>query len=326
MCNKKSTIFVVCPIGDEGTETRKNSDAVLRVIKNVVRNNKELSGRDVIRADEMEEAGLIAEKIYKQLKTSDVCVVDLTDLNPNVLYEFGIRHALLKPSVLIAKKGTKPPFDIQGLQIIYYDTSNINWGAELDDRLKNSLPKAIESKIDGFYEMLFKPSENDSEILCVHPKRIIMETYKNMMENARKNIDVLGYSLERFSENNRDSFEKYKNENIEIKIRILVVDPNSEYSKKRENDEGDISGTHKIRIEELREFLSKYDFVELRKISTPPSSMIFRIDDNMFVGPYLYKLGSANTETFQLKKTGKLSKLYEAEFEKMWKDGEKFVC
>ncbi|MCL2722558.1 MAG: hypothetical protein FWD47_14605 [Treponema sp.] len=324
MCDKKSTIFVVCPIGDDGTDIRENSDDVFEVIERIVKNNKILNGYGLIRADKIEKTGRITTQIYKQLKTADVCIVDLTALKPNVFYELGIRQALLKPYVLIAKKGTALPFDIQNDRVFFYDSSSKNWGYTLEDTLINPLLAAIGGHIDEFDETYFR-RQDDSEILRIYEKRINMDVYNGMMEKASKNVDVLGYSLKNFPDNMRKFFEKYQDEKIKIKIRILVVDPDSIYSQERETLEGDLKGEHKKRVEELREFLSKYDFVELKKISTPPSSMIFRIDDDMFVGPYLYK-PSAETETFQLKKSGKLFKLYESEFKAMWEKAEEFVC
>ena len=44
---------------------------------------------------------------------ADLVVADFTDLNPNALYELGIRHSTLKPVIHIAKAGTALPFDTE---------------------------------------------------------------------------------------------------------------------------------------------------------------------------------------------------------------------
>ena len=151
-----------------------------------------------------------------------------------------------------------------------------------------------------------------------------IDKYDILMSDANKEIDALGYSLRRFLEKSMHIIEEYQKRNSRPKIRILLIDPDSVYSKERERIEGDVKGTYKNSIEKLRNSLSKYEFVEIKKISTQLSNMIYRIDDVMFIGPYLYKLSSSVTVTFELEKHGWLFKLYEEEFNKMWKAAERF--
>jgi hypothetical protein len=74
------------------------------------------------RADEIERAGFIHERMIQSIADSDVAIVDITAANPNVYYELGIRHALRdRVTVLIRRKGTQNPFNIAGLSTIEYD-------------------------------------------------------------------------------------------------------------------------------------------------------------------------------------------------------------
>lgn len=84
-------------------------------------------GIDCVRCDEIEEAGSIHEKMFEQIYQADVVVVDITTSNANVYYELGIRHALAKGvTILIRRKGTVIPFNIQGLQVVEYDQSRFS--------------------------------------------------------------------------------------------------------------------------------------------------------------------------------------------------------
>jgi hypothetical protein len=50
-------------------------------------------------------------------------IADLTDHNPNVLFELGIRIALDKPVLLIRAKGTPPIFDVDHMmRVCEYDS------------------------------------------------------------------------------------------------------------------------------------------------------------------------------------------------------------
>src|ERR1700722_10985925 len=54
-----------------------------------------------IRGDDVTETGSITRDVIKRLYDSDVVIADITDLNPNVFYELGVRHALRSGTILI---------------------------------------------------------------------------------------------------------------------------------------------------------------------------------------------------------------------------------
>ena len=66
---------------------------------------------------------LIHHTIIRQLVDADLVIADLTDHNPNVLFELGVRIALDKPVMLVRAKGTKPIFDVDNLlRVCEYDS------------------------------------------------------------------------------------------------------------------------------------------------------------------------------------------------------------
>src|SRR6266498_490479 len=58
---------------------------------------------------------VIQSTIINQLLTADLVVADLTDHNPNVLFELGIRLAKELPVAIIKAEGTGPIFDVDNL-------------------------------------------------------------------------------------------------------------------------------------------------------------------------------------------------------------------
>ncbi len=65
---------------------------------------------------------VIQSTIIGDLTTADLVIVDLTEHNPNVLFELGWRMALDKPVVLIRATGTKAIFDVDHmLRVFDYD-------------------------------------------------------------------------------------------------------------------------------------------------------------------------------------------------------------
>jgi len=78
-----------------------------------------------------EGSNVIQAEIIKQLSSCELVLCDMSILNPNVFYEFGIRTALDKPVALVIDNKTKPiPFDTSILNFHTYDSSVELWSIE----------------------------------------------------------------------------------------------------------------------------------------------------------------------------------------------------
>jgi len=64
--------------------------------------------------------GDLVDSIIVELINSDVVIADITDYNPNVLWELGIRHSFKYGTIIIAEKGTEIPFDLKKIGVIFY--------------------------------------------------------------------------------------------------------------------------------------------------------------------------------------------------------------
>lgn len=65
--------------------------------------------------------GNIIKQVLADLNSADLVIADLTDLNANVFYELGVRHALRDRTILIAQSLEHVPFDLQAYGVILYD-------------------------------------------------------------------------------------------------------------------------------------------------------------------------------------------------------------
>ena len=80
-----------------------------------------------VRADLVHNVGQILEDVTSCISGAAVVVVDITDANPNVMYELGYAHALGKPTVLICNAqhngapGEGIPFDIRGMRVLRFN-------------------------------------------------------------------------------------------------------------------------------------------------------------------------------------------------------------
>jgi hypothetical protein len=158
--------------------------------------------------------------------------------------------------------------------------------------------------------------------------RDLKDEYLTLLKRAKRNVDVLGLALNKFREDNGEIIKEKCLEGVSV--RFLVMDPDSEIFKLRSKEEEDLMGeTIKAPHEKLQKYVretndliaakGKGAKIQTKYYRSTPATMIFRIDDAMFVGPYLHKRISRNTCTFRLE-PGELFSQYEEHFEKLWND------
>lgn len=114
--------FVISPIGREDTEQHQKFREVLDfVIKPAVESKG--YGIKVIRADDIERSGSFIKDILEYVAGSFAVIADLTQQNPNVFYELGVRHSLSPRTILIAQSLEDIPSDLREYRTIIYDSS-----------------------------------------------------------------------------------------------------------------------------------------------------------------------------------------------------------
>jgi len=115
--------FVIAPIGDAESDTRRRSDQIL---KHIIAPAAESCGYKTIRADQISEPGIITSQVIQHIVDDPLVIADLTGRNPNVFYELAIRHAIKKPLVQIIKKGEAIPFDVAGTRTVHVDHHDLD--------------------------------------------------------------------------------------------------------------------------------------------------------------------------------------------------------
>jgi len=97
--------------------------------------------------------GSIVKQIITDLVKSSVVVADITDANPNVYWELGVRQSFRHGTIMIAQKGTDPPFDIKDTGILFYDPDHLD-----ADGFSNDFKAAITDCLEN-------PDRTDSPVL-----------------------------------------------------------------------------------------------------------------------------------------------------------------
>lgn len=107
--------FVICPIGDSGSEIRVRSNDIF---ENLIRPIAEAAGYAAHRVIDNDRPGDITYKVIGDIISADAVVADITGHNPNVFYELAIAHAWKKPCILLSGDGERVPFDIVTQNVI----------------------------------------------------------------------------------------------------------------------------------------------------------------------------------------------------------------
>jgi len=115
------TCFVISPIGDKDSDIRKSADDLFDL---VIEPALEKYDFQVIRADKISSASSITTEVIQLVQNADLCIVDITGHNANVMYECGRRHETGKPYIMVARVGQSLPFDITTIRTIFYELSS----------------------------------------------------------------------------------------------------------------------------------------------------------------------------------------------------------
>jgi len=225
--------FVIMPFGQKENvdgEIINFDDIYTSLIKPAI----EALNIKCTRCDEISEAGWIHARMFENIYESELAVVDITSLNPNVFYELGIRHTLVKAvTVIIRKRGTRMPYNIQGLQILEYD---------YDPENLDSLEKSKE-RISEIIRNSMRGQKNDSpvyevlDIAVVSPIKILKKTktFAYQLQSApQKKIclitgdiqNVKGIDIWVNSENTNMQMARFHDRSISAIIRYLGAKKN----------------------------------------------------------------------------------------------------
>ncbi len=101
-----------------------------------------------VRTAQRQGSDVIQSTILRELLAADLVLADLTEHNPNVLFELGMRMAEDKPVVLTRAKGTGQIFDVDNMLRVEDYSPNL-WPSTLNDdvpRLRAHVAAAWENR------------------------------------------------------------------------------------------------------------------------------------------------------------------------------------
>lgn len=226
--------FIIMPIADvEGYP----DGHFKHVYSNIISPACEMAGFNPVRADEVKQTNLIHLDILKQLIEAPIAICDLSNRNPNVLFELGIRQAFDKPVVLIQEKGTPKIFDIAPLRYLEYcKEMKYHDVLSIQQELKESVQATYEANgaqgnVNSIVKLLALNSpaqlpdiEHNRELLSLDVMHAEMRQVKSLVETmAMKGIG------------GKASFELIEYERLSNELTQLT-NPNKRMSMGERND------------------------------------------------------------------------------------------
>lgn len=149
------TCFVIMPFTEKGSN--RPEGYFDEVLKHVIAPAGKKAGFDVRTADRR-GSDVIHTTIIRSLLDADLVLADLTDHNPNVLFELGVRMTVDKPVALIRASGTGKIFDVDNLLRVYDYNPNL-WPSTVDidvDEIANHIKGSWDNRdsIDTYMKIL----------------------------------------------------------------------------------------------------------------------------------------------------------------------------
>lgn len=167
---------------------------------------------------------------------------------------------------------------------------------------------------------------NDWKIDNIYETRAIMNIDTNKeLEKNKDELEIIAFGLRGFRDSQTDLIRDKIRKGM--KIKILTISPKSKYLEEREKMEkgttGEISQSivHlKCWIEELKNDEKYSKQIEIKYYDTLPLDLYFRLDNKVYIGPYLYGKQSQQTISYSFDKGGKVYEYYKNYFYDLWND------
>ncbi|WP_027157893.1 TRAFs-binding domain-containing protein [Methylobacter luteus] len=179
MAKSKKICFVIMGFGNKTDPSTGKTLDLNKTYKNIIQPAVERSGYQCVRADEIQDSGLIDKSMYALLMHADLVVADISTYNPNAIYELGIRHGVRPFTTIILKeKEGKIPFDLDHTRIFHYSHLGEDIGADEAKRCQGELAELIKKTERN----LFIDSPLYDFIKDITPPKIPPAEYKKIID------------------------------------------------------------------------------------------------------------------------------------------------
>lgn len=213
--------FVVSPIGDAGTDIRKNAD---QLYQHIIKPVCEKCGFNAQRVDELNTSGSITQEILEALNDYELVIADLTGHNPNVFFEIGYRTKSQKPIIHLKRKNEIIPFDVSTIRTFEYDLTDLDMVTATKDRLEQVI---INFKYDEVKESKKNNGSFENNMIVASLNDIQYKIDVLTDEIRKKENETIKTVIETFNAQKPEPEPSFETEMMKILMPELIRNPNA---------------------------------------------------------------------------------------------------
>jgi hypothetical protein len=237
---EKKVCFVICPIGENESDTRKRSD---KMFKHLITPAVKPLGYDPLRSDKISEPGMITGQIIQHIVEDSLVIADLTERNANVFYELALRHVLRLPYIQIIKTGERIPFDVAGARTISVDETDLDSVETAKTDITNQIQSLekdsskLETPISISIDLSkLRQSDNPEQRTMADVLGILNELRSTIVEKEGKQEAERKLEMERLirqaNEARAETMGMRQKEGEHLEIMIVHIDKFAKYRSK----------------------------------------------------------------------------------------------
>lgn len=151
------------------------------------------------------------------------------------------------------------------------------------------------------------------------------------LDNAKEQVDAVAFGLKSFRTKHTNRVEKILKNGVNIRILTMNPDKDNVFLKQREIEEEETEGQIRNSIDQLVSWANKLNArkykgkIEVRGYKCMTLDFYWRVDNDIYIGPYWYHVGSQQTITYKFHKGRRGFDIYKDYFETLWNDKENTI-
>lgn len=189
--------FVIMPISDQGDYPKGH---FTKVYNQIFKPAIIAAGYEPFRVDEDKISNPIINKIFDAVQNCPMALCDLSNRNPNVLYELGLRQAYDKPVVLVQDEKTPRIFDVSGINTVQYSSERLFENVmEAREKITDALISTRDGKVNSIVKIVQAESASMKTVEVSQEDRMevmlsgIMSEIKEIRNATDKNSYLKNY-------------------------------------------------------------------------------------------------------------------------------------
>ena len=181
--------FVIMGFGKKTDLASGNTFDLDKTYYNIIKPSVQDCGYKCVRADEVQDTGLIDRSMYALILRADLVIADISTLNPNAIYELGVRHASKPLSTIIikAESTSKIPFDIDHTRVFTYKHLGEDIGVDEAKRMQ----ALLKEKMLNIAKSPIKDSPVYEYLSTLQEPHMDIEEYKAIVGALAKKNDCI---------------------------------------------------------------------------------------------------------------------------------------